>query len=61
MCIRDSAYLVYVALDGEGRPRPVPPLQVETEEERKRWEAAERRRSNRLTDGITLTPTARAP
>ncbi|NPA90321.1 MAG: acyl-CoA thioesterase, partial [Chloroflexi bacterium] len=44
----NSAYAVYVALDEQGRPRPVPPLIIETEEERRRWEAAEERQRIRL-------------
>ncbi len=32
------AYLVYVAIDRQGRPHPVPPLLVETDEERARFE-----------------------
>ncbi|MDI3342081.1 MAG: acyl-CoA thioesterase [Sphaerobacter sp.] len=43
------AYLVYVALDEAGRPTPVPPLLVQTDEERRRWAAAEARRAHRLT------------
>jgi acyl-CoA hydrolase len=43
-----TAYLVYVALDDEGRPRPVPALIPTTDEERARWAAAERRRAVRL-------------
>lgn len=43
-----TAYLVYVALDDEGRPTPVPPLLVQTEEGRRRWEEAEARRARRL-------------
>src|SRR5207245_373998 len=31
-----SAYLVFVALDAEGKPRPVPPLVVETDIEQPR-------------------------
>src|SRR5690349_20295620 len=37
----NTAYLVYVALDDAGRPTPVPPLQAETEEERRRMELAQ--------------------
>ncbi len=44
----NSAYAVYVALDEEGHPRPVPRLIIETEEERRRWEAAEERQRIRL-------------
>lgn len=43
-----SAYLTFVALDDEGRPRPVPPLILETDEDRRRWEAALRRREERM-------------
>lgn len=43
-----TAHLVYVALDDEGRPKPVPPLIPTTDEERARWAAAERRRAARL-------------
>lgn len=43
-----SAYLVFVALDDEGRPRPVPPLLVETEQERRRQREARLRRTARI-------------
>ncbi|MCC6792473.1 MAG: acyl-CoA thioesterase [Thermomicrobiales bacterium] len=43
-----KAHLVYVALDEEGRPKPVPALIPSTDEERERWAAAERRRAARL-------------
>ncbi|HXF04204.1 MAG TPA: acyl-CoA thioesterase [Blastocatellia bacterium] len=43
-----TAYFVYVALNRDGRPTPAPPLLIETEEERKRWEEADRRRAERL-------------
>jgi acyl-CoA hydrolase len=43
-----TAYLVYVALDADGKPRPVPPLVPVTEEDRARWAAAERRRAVRM-------------
>src|ERR687895_962217 len=36
-----AAYLTMVALDDEGRPTPVPPLQVETEDEKRRQREAE--------------------
>jgi acyl-CoA hydrolase len=45
-----TAYLVYVALDADGKPRPIPPLVPETDEERARWAAAERRRAARLAN-----------
>ena len=43
-----SAYLVYVALDEHGKPRPVPPLVAETDEERQRQKEAALRRETRL-------------
>lgn len=43
-----SAYAVYVALDDEGKPTPVPPLILETEEEKKNWEGAKARQELRL-------------
>lgn len=42
-----SAYLVFVSLDEDGRPAPVPPLIVETEEERRRQAHAKIRRESR--------------
>jgi len=43
-----SAYLVYVALDREGKPRPVPPVVAETEEQQQRQREAKLRRQARL-------------
>jgi uncharacterized protein (TIGR00369 family) len=43
-----SAYFVFVALDEDGRPRPVPPLQVESADERRRQAEAKLRRAARL-------------
>jgi acyl-CoA hydrolase len=43
-----TAYLVFVALDEHGQPHPVPPLTLETDEDRQRWEDAEHRRDMRL-------------
>jgi acyl-CoA hydrolase len=43
-----TAYLTFVAIDKRGRPRPVPPLLLETEEERREARAAEARRDARL-------------
>ena len=42
-----SAYLVFVATDERGRPVALPPLVAETDEERRRMKAAEKRRSLR--------------
>jgi acyl-CoA hydrolase len=43
----NRAYLVMVALDGQERPASVPGLILETDEERREWEAGERRRQLR--------------
>lgn len=43
-----SAYLVFVAIDENGRPTPVPPLLAESEDEKRRMAAAKRRRELRL-------------
>jgi acyl-CoA hydrolase len=43
-----SAYLVFVAVDDDGKPRPVPPLIAETDEERQRQREAGLRREARL-------------
>ena len=43
-----SAYLVFVALDQDGGPRPVPPLAPENDDERRRMEEAKIRRQHRL-------------
>lgn len=44
----NTAYLVYVALDREGKPVPVPSLIPETEAHRKRMEEGRVRQSRRL-------------
>jgi acyl-CoA hydrolase len=43
-----SAYFVYVSLDENGKPQPVPPLVPETDEDRRRMAAATMRREQRL-------------
>jgi acyl-CoA hydrolase len=43
-----TCFLTYVALDKEGAPTPVPPLRLETMEEKRRWAEAEVRRGIRL-------------
>jgi len=44
------AYLTFVAVDGEGRPTPVPPLVAETAQDRRRFAEARRRRAVRLRE-----------
>jgi uncharacterized protein (TIGR00369 family) len=44
----NTAYLVYVALDNEGNPTAVPPLQTETDDEKRRAEEARERQQRRL-------------
>jgi len=46
----NRCFLTYVALDTlNGRPAPVPPLLLETDEERLEWDAAEERQAYRLS------------
>ncbi len=45
-----SAYLTLVALDGNGQPRPVPELILETEGQKRRHREAAMRRANRLAE-----------
>ncbi|MEU4686134.1 acyl-CoA thioesterase [Streptomyces xinghaiensis] len=43
-----SAYLVFAAVDAEGRPRPVPRVVPETERDKRRYQEAQIRRTHRL-------------
>jgi acyl-CoA hydrolase len=43
-----KAYLTFVAVDDRGEPRTIPPLRLESEDDRRRWSDAERRRNERL-------------
>jgi acyl-CoA hydrolase len=43
-----SAYLVFVAIDSDGRPRQIPALLPESPEEERRLREAEIRRAHRL-------------
>lgn len=43
-----SAYLTFVAIDADGKRKPIPPVIPETEEEKRRYEEAGRRREQRL-------------
>jgi acyl-CoA hydrolase len=44
----NTAYLVYVALDDQGKPTSVPPVKAETEDEKKKMESAKERQARRL-------------
>ena len=43
-----KAYLTFVAVDAEGKPRPVPPLSPESDAEKRRFTEAAARRKDRL-------------
>ncbi|MBM9504942.1 acyl-CoA thioesterase [Streptomyces sp. KK5PA1] len=43
-----SAYLVFVAVDAEGKPRPVPQVVPKTDRDRRRLQEAQIRRTHRL-------------
>jgi acyl-CoA hydrolase len=51
-----TAYVTFVAIDGKGRPKPVPPLILETEDERREARDAETRRAARLSQRDRTTP-----
>lgn len=52
-----TAYLTYVAIGEDGKPREVPRIKFETEEERKRFEEAKQRREIRLRSKNQLLKT----
>ena len=52
----NQAYYTFVALDPNRKPRPVPPLTVETEDEKKLFDGALRRRQLRLVLGGKMKP-----
>ena len=51
------AFLTFVAVDGDGRPRPVPPLSLETAEDRRRNADARTRRAVRLREARAMKNT----
>ena len=46
----NSCYLTFVAIDRNGRPVEVPPIIPETDDEKRRFEAAQARRKRRLEE-----------
>jgi acyl-CoA hydrolase len=52
----NEAYFTFVSLDPNGKPRSVPPLIAESEEEQKLFEGALRRRQLRLILGGKMKP-----
>lgn len=46
----NSCYLTYVALDDDGAPAHVPPIVPETDDEKRRYERASKRRASRVMD-----------
>lgn len=54
--LTNEAYLTFVALDPNGKPRKVPELVPETEQETARYEGALRRRQIRLILGGKMQP-----
>jgi acyl-CoA hydrolase len=48
LCHTSSAYLTFVAIDQNRRSIPIPPVIPETEDEKRRYEQAARRREERL-------------
>lgn len=52
----NSAYYTFVAVDQSGRPIPVPPIEPETDLEKKYYEGAMRRRELRLVSAGRIKP-----
>ena len=46
--LTSKAYLTFVSLDEQGRPKPVPPLLIDTPEDEERSQQAHARRAERL-------------
>ncbi|PIB37516.1 acyl-CoA thioesterase [Reichenbachiella sp. 5M10] len=53
----NSAYYTFVAVDDEGKPRPVPEVEPQTESEKVHYEGALRRRQLRLVLANRMKPT----
>jgi acyl-CoA hydrolase len=52
----NEAYYTFVAIDPDGKPKPVMPSEPETEEEKRLYEGALRRRQIRLVLGGKMKP-----
>jgi acyl-CoA hydrolase len=52
----NEAYYTFVALDPNRKPRPVPPLEPQSDEERRLYDGALRRRQVRLILGGKMKP-----
>lgn len=46
----NSCYVTFVALDEKGQPSPVPPIEPETPDEKRRYDRAAKRRATRVMD-----------
>ncbi len=46
----NSCYITYVALDDQGHPTQVPPIEPETPDEKRRYDRAAKRRATRVMD-----------
>jgi acyl-CoA hydrolase len=55
--LTSRAYLTFVAISRDGVRQPVPPLLLETDEERRECEEAHARREQRLKNRLTVAPT----
>lgn len=56
-----SAYLVFVAIDADGKPRPTAPLLMETQEDERRNHEAGIRRTHRLARRAAILASREAP
>ena len=56
----NTAYLTMVALDDDGRPTEVPPLEAVSEDEQRREREAQTRRRNRLAERDELQKSGRS-
>lgn len=54
--LTSSAYVTFVAVDAHRAPQPVPPLILETKEDRRRWREAAQRRKIRLAHRYKKRP-----